>query len=176
MNHTSREYAEALFELALEEDRASEFAEGLDLVEEAIGENPGFLNLLVSPAIPRQERMESLSRAFQERIPMSECLLLRLMVSRGYARHIPEMITCYRDLEREHRGESLARVTTAAAMTEEETEQLRQTLEAKVGRRMILDVKVDPSLIGGVRVETEGRVLDGSIRARLQEIKEVMDQ
>ena len=40
MNHTSREYAEALVELALEEDRASEFAEGLNLVEEAIGENP----------------------------------------------------------------------------------------------------------------------------------------
>ena len=61
-------------------------------------------------------------------------------------------------------------------MTDAEKDTLRQKLEKKFGRRMILDCRVDPSLLGGIRVETEGRVLDGSIRSRLQEIKEVMDQ
>lgn len=176
MNHTSREYAEALFAMALEEEKTPDYAGGLALVEEALADNPGFLNLLASPAISREERAEVLERAFQERIPLPELILLKMMVSRGHARSIPEMIACYRDLERAQRGESLARVTTAAPMTEEETEKLRQKLEKKFGRRMILETAVDPSLIGGVRVETEGRVLDGSIRTRLQEIKEVMDQ
>ncbi|MBR2824571.1 MAG: ATP synthase F1 subunit delta [Clostridia bacterium] len=176
MNHTSREYAEALFELALEEDKTPAYAEGLALVEEALADNRGFLDLLASPAISREERMETFSRVFQERIPMSELILLRMMISRGHARRIPEMAACYRDLEREHRGESLASVTTAVPLTEAETDVLRRKLEQKFGRKMVLDLKVDPGLIGGVRVETEGRVLDGSLRARLQDIKEVMDQ
>ena len=174
MNHTSREYAEALFELAMEADKTPAYAEGLSLVEEALAENPGFLNLLASPAVSREERMNALSQVFQGMIPMEELLLLRMMVSRGHAREIRDMIACYRDLEREHRGESLAAVTTAVPLTDAEKDTLRQKLEKKFGRRMILDCRVDPSLLGGIRVETEGRVLDGSIRSRLQEIKEVM--
>ena len=70
MTHTSREYAEALFELALEAEETAAFSAGLDLVEEGLKENPGFLALLSSPAISREERMDALSAAFQERIPL----------------------------------------------------------------------------------------------------------
>ena len=175
MTHTSREYAEALFELAMEEGKTVEFAAGLDLVEAEIAANPGFLNLLASPAISREERMDALSAAFQERIPLPELILLRMMISRGHAKSLREMIISYQELAREHRGESIARVTTAVPLTEAEAEQLREKLEKRFKRKMILDCAVDPSLLGGIRVETEGRVLDGSLRTRLQEIKEVMD-
>lgn len=175
MTHTSREYAEALFELALDAGQTAEFSAGLDLVEEELKENPGFPALLSSPAISREERMDALSAAFQEQIPLSELILLRMMVSRGHAKSIPEMIISYRELEREHRGESVARVTTAVPLTADETEKLRAKLEARFHRKMDMICAVDPALIGGIRVETEGRVLDGSLKARLQEIKEVMD-
>jgi F-type H+-transporting ATPase subunit delta len=86
-----------------------------------------------------------------------------------------EMIREYRDLQREQRGESEALVTSAVPLTEAEQEALRTKLEKRFGRKMLLKCEVDPSLLGGIRVETEGRVLDGSLRARLQEMKEVMD-
>ena len=113
MTKTSREYAEALFSLALEADQPEAFAEGLGTVEQALEENPGFLQLLSSPAIPREARMDALSQAFQEKIPFSELVLLRMMVSRGHARNMTEMIREYRDLQREQRGESEALVTSA---------------------------------------------------------------
>lgn len=175
MTKTSREYAEALFSLALEADQPEAFAEGLGTVEQALEENPGFLQLLSSPAIPREARMDALSQAFQEKIPFSELVLLRMMVSRGHARNMIEMIREYRDLQREQRGESEALVTSAVPLTEAEREALRTKLEKRFGRKMVLKCEVDPSLLGGIRVETEGRVLDGSLRARLQEMKEVMD-
>ena len=175
MTHTSREYAEALFELALEAEETAAFSAGLDLVEEGLKENPGFLALLSSPAISREERMDALSAAFQERIPLAEMILRRMMVSRGHARNLLEMITSYRELEREHRGESVARVITAVPLTKEEAEKLQNRLEARFHRKMDMVCTVDPALIGGIRVETEGRVLDGSLKARLQEIKEVMN-
>ncbi len=175
MTHISREYAEALFQLALEDGNTEAFAEGLDLAERELKNNPAFLSLLASPAIPREERMEALSAAFRERMPMPELILLRLMVYRGHARQIGDMIACYRDLAREQRGESVAMVTTAVPLTAEETEKLRAKLEARFGRKIVINCQVDPALLGGIRVETEGRVLDGILKTRLHEIKEVMD-
>jgi len=175
MTHTSREYAEALHALAEESGEPGAYLAGLELTEKAVEENRGLLSLLASPAIPRSERMEVLPRIFGEDLPSPMLALLRLMVSRGHAREIPRMMEEYRKLERESRGESTARVTSAAELTAEEKESLRAKLEKRFGRRMVLECSVDPALLGGVRVETEGRVLDGTLRARLQEIKEVMN-
>ena len=175
MTNTSREYAEALFALALEEEKPEEFADALALVEGELAENPGFTALLASPAVSRQERMDALSAAFEGRVPLQVLTLLRLMVYRGHARELTRMFEEYRNLARDQRGESLAAVTSAVPLTEAEREALSRKLEKKFGRKMILDCRVDPDLIGGIRVETEGRVLDGTLRTRLQEIKEVMD-
>jgi F-type H+-transporting ATPase subunit delta len=98
-----------------------------------------------------------------------------MMVYRGHARSLPQMAEDYRALARDRRGEAVARVTSAVALKPEEAEALRTKLEKRFGRKMTLDCQVDPSLLGGIRVETEGRVLDGTLRARLQEIKEVME-
>ncbi len=175
MTHTSREYAEALFALAQEEGRTAEYAAGLETVKHALEQDAGFLNLLSSPAIPREARMEALSKAFEGAVPTSMLLLMRMMIFRGHARSLPAMIESYGELARENRGESVARVMSAVPLTAEEQEALREKLEKRFGRRMILECQVDPALLGGVRVETEGRVMDGTLRARLQEIKEVMD-
>ncbi|MBQ9252365.1 MAG: ATP synthase F1 subunit delta [Clostridia bacterium] len=175
MTHTSREYAEALYELAAEEGKTEAYAAALDTVEAALAESPGFLNLLASPAISREERMDALSAAFQERIPLSMLVLLRMMVYRGHARSLPQMMESFRDLAREHRGETVAKVTSAVALTDAEQAALRAKLEQRFGKKMNLECSVDAALLGGLRVETEGRVLDGTLRTRLQEIKEVMD-
>ena len=175
MTHISREYAEALLALAEEEGKTEEYGAALELAEAALREQPGFLELLASPAISREERMNTLSDAFRDQIPLSMLVLLRMMIFRGHARMIPRMMEDYRDLARERRGESLAQVTSAAELTENQKNALREKLEKRFGRRMILECRVDPALLGGIRVETEGRVLDGTLRTRLQEIKEVMD-
>ena len=175
MTHTSREYAEALYQLAAEEGKTGEYAAALEEVEAAFAAEPGVLNLLASPAISREERMNSLSEAFEGRIPLSMLVLLRMMVYRGHARSIPEMIRNYRDLAREQRGETVARVASAVPLTEKQLEALRAGLEKRFGKKMELVCEVDPALMGGIRVETEGRVLDGTLRTRLQEIKEVME-
>ena len=175
MTHISREYAEALFSLAAEEGKIPDYVQGIDLLEEVLRENPGFQKLLASPAIPREERMEALSRALEGKIPLSMLVLLRLMVKRGHARNLMELAESFRGLMREQQGESRAVVTSAVALTEAEKTALREKLEKRFHRKMELECLVDPAVLGGVRVETEGRVLDGTLRTRLHEIKEVMD-
>ena len=175
MTQTSREFAEALFELAMGDGNIGEVSAALDLIDQEMAENPGYLSLLASPALSREERKASLVQVFSGRIPRTALALLQMMVSRGHAREIGEMIRAWRVLEREHRGESDARVISAVELTEPERKALQSRLDQIFSRKMILHFVVDPALIGGIRVEAEGRVMDGSLQNRLRQIKEVMD-
>ena len=138
MTHTSREYAEALYALSEEEGRTEEYLSALSLTEETLAENPGFLMLLASPAISREERMNALEAALRDRIPLSMLTLMKLMVFRGHARELPRMMAAFRDQVREHRGESNAEVWSAVPLTDKEQQALRDKLEKRFGKKMIL--------------------------------------
>ena len=175
MTTTSREYAEALFELAVQGGVTKETSEGLETVVSALLQQPDYRALLASPAIGKEERLTALDTAFRGKIPEILLAILRMMVSRGHVSALTGMARDYEELARGYRGESVAVVTSAVPLKEAETVALRAKLEKKLGRQVILQCRVDPALIGGVRVDVDGRVIDGSIRNKLEEIKEVMN-
>ncbi len=175
MTTTSREYAGALFELAVSENLVQETSEGLETVVSALMQTPGYRALLASPAIGKQERLEALNNTFRGKIPEILLAVLRMMVSRGHVSALNGMARDYEEMARGYRGESVALVTSAVPLKEAEAVALRTKLEKKIGRRIILRCQEDPGLIGGIRVEVDGRVIDGSIRNKLDEIKEVMN-
>ena len=175
MTTTSREYAEALFELAVQDNLTEQTSEGLETVISALLQTPEYRALLASPAISKEERLTALDTAFRGKVPDILLAILRMMVSRGHIAAINGMARDYDELARGYRGESIAVVTSAIPLKEAETVALRAKLEKKLARNIILQCRVDPALIGGVRVEVDGRVIDGSIRNKLDEIKEVMN-
>ena len=175
MTTNSREYADALFELAVQGGVTKETSEGLETVVSALLQTPAYRALLASPAIGKQERLAALDDAFRGKIPDILLAILRMMVSRGHISAVNGMARDYEELARGYRGESMAVVTSAVPLKEAETVALRGKLEKKLGRQVVLRCLVDPGLIGGVRVEVDGRVIDGSIRNKLEEIKEVMN-
>ncbi len=175
MTTTSREYAEALFELAVQAGLTKETSEGLETVVSALMQTPEYRGLLASPAIGKEERLSALDTAFRGKVPDILLAILRMMVSRGHVSALDGMARDYDEMARGFRGESMAVVTSAVPLKEAETVALRAKLEKKLGRQVILQCRVDPALIGGVRVDVDGRVIDGSIRNKLEEIKEVMN-
>ena len=175
MTTTSREYAEALFELAVQAGVIRETSDGVETVISALLQQPAYRQLLASPAIPKEERLAALDSTFRGKIPDILLAILRMMVSRGHVSALTGMARDYEELARGYRGESMAVVTSAVPLKESETVELRAKLEKKLGRKIILLCREDPSLIGGLRVEVDGRVIDGSIRNKLDEIKEVMN-
>ena len=174
MTTTSKEYAEALFELALQQNLTKETADGLETVESALLQQPEYRNLLASPAIGKEERLQAVDDAFRGKVPDILLVLLRMMVSRGHMTAFDGMVRYYEDLSREYRGESVANVTSAVPLKESEAVALRQLLEKRFSRNITLNCTIDPKLIGGVRVEVDGRVIDGSIRTKLEQMREVM--
>ena len=175
MTTTSREYAEALFELAVQGGVTKETSEGLETVVSALLQQPDYRALLASPAIAKEERLNALDSTFRGKIPDILLAILRMMVSRGHVSALTGMARDYEELARGYRGESMAVVTSAVELKEAETVALRAKLEKKLGRKVTLQCQVNPDLIGGIRVEVDGRVIDGSIRNKLEEIKEVMN-
>ena len=175
MNTTSREYAEALFELAVQNDLIRETTDGVVTVESALLQMPAYRALLASPAIGKKERLAAMEQVFRGKIPDILLGILGMMVSRGQISALSGMVRDYEELAREYRGESVATVSSAVPLTEAQTVALRQKLEKKLGRTVIIHCQEDPDLIGGLRVEVDGRVIDGSIRNKLEEIKEVMN-
>ena len=175
MTTTSKEYAEALFELAVQAGVTEETSEGLETVISALMQTPEYRALLASPAIGKEERLNALDAAFRGKIPDVLMGVLRMLISRGHVSELDGMARHYDELAREDRGESIAVVTSAVPLKEAETVALRAKLEKKLGRKITLHCQEDPDLIGGIRVEVDGRVIDGSIRNKLDEIKEVMN-
>ena len=175
MTTTSREYAEALFELAVQGGVTKETSEGLETVVSALLQTPDYRALLASPAIPKEERLAALDAAFRGKIPDILLAILRMMISRGHVSTLNGMARDYEELARGYRGESMAIVTSAVPLKESEAVALRARLEKIVAKQITLRCVTDPGLIGGIRVEVDGRVIDGSIRNKLDEIKEVMN-
>ena len=175
MTTTSREYAEALFELAVQGNETKETSEGLETVVSALLQTPDYRAMLASPAISKEERLNALDSAFRGKIPDILLAILRMMISRGHVSALNGMARDYEELARGYRGESVAVVTSAVPLKEAETVALRAKLEKKLSKTVIMQFRVDPELIGGIRVEVDGRVIDGSIRNKLEEIKEVMN-
>ena len=175
MTTTSKEYAAALFELAVQAGVTKETSAGLETVVSAIRQIPEYRALLASPAIGKEKRMDALQDAFGEKVPQVLMAVLRMMVSRGQFAGIERMAREYDRLARDYRGECVARVISAVPLKEIEAVTIRQELEKRLGKMVTLQCVVEPSLIGGVRVEADGKVIDGSIRNKLEKIKEVMN-
>ncbi len=175
MTTTSKEYAEALFELAAGEHVLEETSDGLVTVISALQQMPEYRSLLASAAIGKAERLKALDDAFAGKVPKVLMGVLRMMVSRGHVSALDNMVREYEELSRQYRGESTARVLSAVPLKESEAVAIRKELEKRFGHAVTVQCEVDPSLIGGVRVEVEGRVIDGSIRNKLEQIKDVMN-
>ena len=159
MTTTNREYAEALFELAIQAEQADETTAGLETVISAVMQAPEFGQLLASPAIGKEKRIQALDEAFGGKVPQVLMGVLRMMVSRG---HISGL-------------EAMGREYDALPLKEAEAVAIRKEMENRIGHGVTLQCRVDPALIGGVRVEVDGKVIDGSIRNKLEQIKEVMN-
>ena len=176
MAQISKEYAEALFALACEENRETEFLEALEKIGTILEEEPEFFALLSSPGIPQKDRL-SVAKAALEGLVLEYILSwVLLLCEKGRIGNFSECVKEYKALLRAKQSVTTARVTSAVALTDAEADALKQKLEKISGKTVSLNFCVDAEIMGGIIVEMDGKVMDGSIRHRLQELKDVMNK
>ncbi len=176
MTEQSKDYAEALFALAAETGAQKDCLGGLEFAQSVLFENPEYIELLASPAIPQDERTALLEEALSGAMPEHALSFVQLLCAHGRIRSLPDCVEEYRRLYQASVSLSTATVTSAVALTEEQKQRLTHKLEQISGRTVLLSCTVDESLLGGITVQLDGTVLDGSLRHRLHEVKEVMEQ
>ena len=176
MSDRSKEYAEALFALAAETKQEKPYLEALRVVGDALAAEPEYVELLAAPSIPRDERNALLEQAFGAAVPEQVLSFVQLLCAHGMVRSLPDCMEEYHRLYQAAVAMSTAYVTSAVALTEEQQTLLKEKLSAKFGRAIELVCTVDEHLLGGITVQLDGVVLDGSLRRRLQAVKDVIEQ
>lgn len=173
MAQVINEYAEALFELSGEAGITKEISAALDTVLNAVDGNPEYLDFLSSPNIPKSERVAAIEQTFsgEHEYVVS---FLSLLCEKGRIREIRECISEFKQLCDAADKISVAQVTSAVELSESQKAALTAKLQKLCGNRVVLDCKTDKTLMGGIVVSVDGKIIDGSIRNQLHQLKEVM--
>lgn len=166
----ARRYAEAAFQVALRDDTLADWRSGLDLAADIAGDERA-LKVLANPAIPVERRAEALTGLLGERVTGPVRNLIQLLLRRGRIEELPQVAAQFRRLDDERQGITHATATSAAALDPDEIRALTSRLEETTGGRIALDVQVDPSLLGGLVVRVGDRLIDGSVRGRLERLR-----
>ena len=176
MTELSNNYAEALFALAVECGQEKPYLEALESVDALFADNPDYVDLLAAPSVPQSERAGLIQQAFGDTLPEQVLSFVQILCAHGRIRSLPACTAEYRRLYEVSVALSTATVTSAVALTEDQKTRLAEKLTKKFGRRIQLVCEIDEHLLGGLTVRLDGVVLDGSLRHRLQEVKDVMEQ
>lgn len=175
MTEVSREYSGAVYMLAAESGSEDEYSAALAELSKLLRENPGFIELLASPCVSLDERCAVIDKAFSGgEVIENIASFLKILTEKGHIRDIFDIIDDFEALRKSAGGISTAAVTSAVELTGEETSALTCKLEKMLGHKIELKTSVDPSLIGGMVVRVDGKVMDGSVKGRLNEIGKII--
>lgn len=174
MNEIGKEYGAALFMLAVEENAKAEYSAALAKVKAALQENPEYMEFLTSPSIPLGDRLSAIEAVFGNAVPGQVLSYLQLMCEKGRMAWFWESAAEFEALYAASERISTAKVTSAVELTDGEKQKLVAKLEKLYQSKISAEYSIDESLLGGLIVEVDGNIMDGSLRHRLREVKEVI--
>src|SRR5512139_807881 len=171
-------YASALFELALEEKAIDAVRKDLDAFDELIAGSADLNRLVRSPVFGADEQLKALSAILAKaKIKGLAANFLRVITANRRLFAARDMIRAYRALVSRHKGEVSAQITVAEKLTEKNLGALKSALKSVTGGKDIdMDVRVDPAIIGGLIVKVGSRMVDSSLRTKLNAIKIAMKE
>jgi len=165
-----RRYAEAAFEVAERDGTVDAWRSELEVAASLAGDERA-LEVLANPAIPGERRAEALGEMLGERVSKPVQNLVQLMLRRGRIDELPRVAAEFRRLDDARQGVIHATATAAGELTKDEVRAITARLEQQTGGHVSLDVEVDPSLLGGLIVRVGDRLIDGSVRGRLERLR-----
>jgi F-type H+-transporting ATPase subunit delta len=168
---SARRYAEAAFEIAEREGSAEAWLKELDRAA-SLTSNEKAERILGNPGLPFEKRRELLDAALGKDVPEPLHKLLLLLMKRGHVDLVPRVAQAFRELVNRKLGITPALVTSATELSAQDVRALEEQLERLTGGKVELEVQVDPGLIGGVAVRVGDRWMDGSVRGRLERLRD----
>ena len=170
-------YATALFDLAREEKSIDAVKADLDKFEALLNESADLRRLVRSPVFTADMQQKALSALLDKAgIGGTTAKFLKVLTANRRLFAVSEVIRGFRALVAKFKGEATADVTVAEALSDKNLDSLKTALKSVTGKDVVLNVKVDPSIIGGLVVKLGSRMVDSSLRTKLNSIKHAMKE
>jgi F-type H+-transporting ATPase subunit delta len=170
-------YATALFELALESKAVDQVQADLKAFDALVASSPDLTRLVLSPVFAADEQAKALAAVLDKAgIKGIAANFLRVVAGNRRLFAVREMIRGFNGLVARHKGEVTAQVTVAAQLSDARMGEIRDALRQVTGKDVQVDVDVDPSIIGGLKVKLGSRMIDASLRTKLNSIKLAMKE
>lgn len=170
-------YATALFELALEQQSVDAVKADLDRFEALLAESADLNRLVHSPVFTADEQAKALSAVLEKAgIAGLAARFLGVVAQNRRLFSVRQMVKAFRALVARHKGEVTAEVTVAEKLDDKHLDALKNALRGVTGKDVELDINIDPAIIGGLIVKLGSRMVDTSLRTKLNLIKHAMKE
>lgn len=168
-------FAGAMYEIAQEENKTDLFLEQLSQIRDVLCAEPAFLQALAHPKVEKAVKKQWLKELFENQVDDMIVNSLEVLADYSLAQEIDSLYAAFEGLYKDDHQIETVNVQSAAPLSEEQVENLKNMLKEKLGRQVELEVTIHPELIAGLRVKTDKFVLDNSILTRLNTMKEKLN-
>lgn len=169
-------YAEALFQLSEEENITKEIYNELHDVVEVIKNNKELDNVLKSPLVAKNEKTQLIEALFNNKINNDLKNFLKILVEKGRISSLKSIELTFKELLNDKHNIIEGTVISAIVLTEKQVKELEEKLSKKYNKNVTLENEVDQSILGGVLVRLGNTQIDGSVKTRLNNIKDQLTQ
>ncbi|AFY70565.1 ATP synthase subunit delta [Thalassoporum mexicanum PCC 7367] len=164
-------YAEAIMEIAQSQNLVDEFGDNIAGIRAALSESDDLRNFLAVPLAKDEAKKEVIQQVFGDQVHPIMLNFMLLMVDKRRIMFLDEVGVAFQGLLRQLRQISLAEITSAIELSEEQAESIRNKVKAMTGAQSVeLEVSVKPELIGGVIIKVGSQIVDASIRGQLRRL------
>jgi F-type H+-transporting ATPase subunit delta len=167
----ARRYAEAMFGLAIKQNTLDRTRDDVKEIGELFALRK-LAYLLREPKIPAKRKETALRQALENKVLPTSLNLALLVVQRELVDVMPNIAREFEQMVLDYRNEAIAQVTTAAQLDGAQTTTVKQALEKLTGKKILMETRVNPSILGGVVARVGDQIIDGSIRQRLSTLQQ----
>ena len=163
-------YAQAAFDIGIEQDRIQQIQRDAGVVRSVLAENPDLKRFLSMPTVSAEQKYNAMAKIFEGEIEEPVAGLLHVLIRAGRTEHLSEVLEVLEGMILDYQKQVRGEIASAYALSQTELDRIQDTLSRATGKTVILEPKVDPSLIGGVVVRVNDVVYDNSIKSQLAQM------
>lgn len=172
--YLDRRYALALYKVAEEKNKVEEYLEDLRKICDIIDNNKEFYEVIKYPQISTKQKKKIFTDVFKGKIDEELLSFLLILIEKGRILYLRQKLNQMELIHLEKENKVVAEVKSVIELTEDQTLKLKEKLEKKYNKTVIIKHEIDKSIIGGLYVKVGNDVIDGSVKSRLEDMRAIM--
>ena len=164
-------YAESLFDLAKEENKVTQYLDDIKLVGEVLDSDPQIVQFFNHVLIGNDKKIQLLDQSFKGNVDQYVLNYLKLLVQSIRILYIDDIVKSYIYLSNQYLGIEEGMIYTPYELTDQQIQDIEKAISQKENKKVTLKVSIDPSLLGGIKVQIANRIYDGTIKNKVEMLK-----